>query len=100
MHWFWDRMHKHEDLVGALTGYSPVSSTYRFEAAIADAFDKLAERLPLPAPEGVEIEAKRDYAEHPFSTDQGRTWEGEEEGTRNIFRRRARAVLQVGGNRA
>lgn len=43
MEWFWDRMEGHEDLLFELVGYSSVSSTYRFEAAIADAFDKLAE---------------------------------------------------------
>jgi hypothetical protein len=42
MKWFWERMRPHEKLIGELTGWNPVSSTYRFEAAIADAFDKLA----------------------------------------------------------
>lgn len=41
MMWFWERMRPHEKLIGELTGWSPISSTYRFEAAIADAFDKL-----------------------------------------------------------
>ncbi len=43
MLWFWERMRKHEGLVESLTGWSPVSNSYRFEAAIADAFDKLAD---------------------------------------------------------
>jgi len=43
MQWFWDRMEQHEKLIEELTGWSPISSKYRFEAAIADAFDKLAE---------------------------------------------------------
>lgn len=42
MHWFWERMREHETLVEELTDWSPVSSSYRWEAAIADAFDKLA----------------------------------------------------------
>ena len=42
MHWLWKRMRFHEDLIAELTGYSSVSSFYRFEAAIADAFDRLA----------------------------------------------------------
>lgn len=42
MEWFWERMKPHKPLIEELTGWSPVSSTYRFEAAIADAFDKLA----------------------------------------------------------
>ncbi len=44
MGWFWERMRPHEKLIGELTGWNPVSSTYRFEAAIADAFDRLAAR--------------------------------------------------------
>ena len=44
MHWFWERMRTHERLIEELTGWNPVSSKYRFEAAIADAFDKLAEK--------------------------------------------------------
>ena len=44
MHWFWARMRQHEALIEELTGWSPISSAYRFEAAIADAFDLLAER--------------------------------------------------------
>lgn len=43
MLWFWDRMKKHEKLIEELTGYNPFRSDYRFEAAIADAFDKLVE---------------------------------------------------------
>lgn len=43
MYWFWDRMHQHNDLIEELTGWNILSSKYRFEAAIADAFDKLAE---------------------------------------------------------
>ena len=44
MFWFWERMEQHRQLIEELTGWSPLSSTYRFEAAIADAFDKLAEK--------------------------------------------------------
>lgn len=43
MRWFWKRMECHEQLIAELVGWSPVSSKYRFEAAIADAFDKLAD---------------------------------------------------------
>lgn len=43
MEWFWDRMRPHAKLIEELTGWSPFSSKYRFEAAIADAFDKLAQ---------------------------------------------------------
>jgi hypothetical protein len=43
MCWFWERMRGHERLIAELTGWSPVSSSYCFEAAIADAFDRLAE---------------------------------------------------------
>jgi hypothetical protein len=42
MKWFWERMMEHKTLIAELTGWSPVHNTYRFEAAIADAFDKLA----------------------------------------------------------
>jgi hypothetical protein len=42
MQWFWERMRPHEALVEELTGWSPVSSRYRFEEAVADAFDRLA----------------------------------------------------------
>lgn len=42
MEWFWVRMEQHEKLIGELTGYHPLRSDYRFEAAIADAFDRLA----------------------------------------------------------
>lgn len=42
MQWFWERMSSHEKLIEELTGWSPFSSKYPFEAAIADAFDKLA----------------------------------------------------------
>jgi hypothetical protein len=53
MQWFWDRMRQHEKLIGELTGWHPFSSKYRFEAAIADAFDKLAgERVGGTPPEG------------------------------------------------
>ncbi len=49
MVWFWERMRAHEKLVEELTGWTPVSSTYRWEAAIADAFDRLAnERKATP----------------------------------------------------
>lgn len=41
MHWFWQRMEGHEELIAELTGWSPYSSSYRFEAAIADAFDRM-----------------------------------------------------------
>jgi hypothetical protein len=44
MHWFWDRMRGHERLIFELTGWTSASSVYRFEAAIADAFDQLAEK--------------------------------------------------------
>ncbi len=44
MRWFWDRMEKHGKLIEELTGWSPISSTYRFEAAVADAFEVLAGR--------------------------------------------------------
>jgi hypothetical protein len=44
MSWFWERMRQHEALIQKLTGWSPLSSSYRFEAAIADAFDRLAAR--------------------------------------------------------
>ncbi len=43
MQWFWERMRPHEKLIEEMTGWSPISSKYRFEAAVADAFDKLAE---------------------------------------------------------
>lgn len=43
MQWFWARMRGHQALIEELTGWNPVSSTYRFEAAIADAFDRLVE---------------------------------------------------------
>lgn len=42
MHWFWERMERHADLITELTGHHWTSSNYRFEAAIADAFDILA----------------------------------------------------------
>lgn len=65
MEWFWERIRPHEDLVAELTGWSPVSSTYRLEAAIADAFDRLvAERRDHVAPEVIEsgLEIARDQA--------------------------------------
>lgn len=43
MQWFWERMTGQKKLIEELTGWSPVSSSYRFEAAVADAFDRLAE---------------------------------------------------------
>ena len=43
MLWFWERMRQHEALIEELTGWNLLSSKYRFEAAIADAFDKLVE---------------------------------------------------------
>jgi hypothetical protein len=51
MEWFWERMRPQEKLIEKLTNWNPISSSYRFEAAIADAFDKLAnahevEKLP------------------------------------------------------
>lgn len=42
MQWFWERMKGHEALIEELTGWNGFRSDYRFEAAIADAFDKLA----------------------------------------------------------
>lgn len=42
MEWFWERMRQHEELIASLTKWHPFSSTYRFEAAIGDAFDELA----------------------------------------------------------
>jgi hypothetical protein len=48
--------HQHERLIAELTGWSPMSSIYRFEAAIADAFDKLAdERVPVGRSEARQI---------------------------------------------
>lgn len=42
MHWFWERMRPHEAIVARLTGWNLIRSDYRWEAAIADAFDALA----------------------------------------------------------
>lgn len=47
MEWFWERMRDHEELVGHLTGYHSLRSDYRFEAAIGDAFDRLAEEYAV-----------------------------------------------------
>jgi len=55
MCWFWDRMHTHDELIAELTGWGPISSTYRFEAAIADAFDKLAEPVRSGEPTDEEL---------------------------------------------
>jgi ribosomal protein L12E/L44/L45/RPP1/RPP2 len=54
MQWFWDRMGPHEKLIEELTGWSELSSTYRFEAAVADAFDKLARDPSAPPQETAE----------------------------------------------
>lgn len=42
MHWFWERMEEHRELIRELTGYTGFESNIRFEEAIAAAFDKLA----------------------------------------------------------
>jgi hypothetical protein len=42
MHWFWERMESHRELIRELTGYTGFESHIRFEEAIAEAFDLLA----------------------------------------------------------
>lgn len=57
MYWFWERMKGHEGLIEELTGWHGYRSDYRFEAAIADAFDKLAAERP----DAAIIEAARKF---------------------------------------
>lgn len=43
MHWFWDRMERHDALIQELVPeYHPLRAGMTFEAAIALAFDRLA----------------------------------------------------------
>ena len=75
MRWFWDRMERHKDLIAELTGWSPISSTYRFEAAIADAFDKLAAERLAPTAEPTDEQIEK-MARAIAEDDERESWDG------------------------